>query len=91
MIICRVIGHVWATKKDEDLEGLKLMIVQEEENGLKTKAIHVAADVACAGVGDQVLVVTGSTARKVFGDSCPVDMAIVGVIDDIEIDEKQRI
>ena len=30
MIICKVIGHVWATKKEPRLEGLKLMVVQEE-------------------------------------------------------------
>ena len=64
MIICRVIGHVWATKKEPRLEGLKLMVVQEEGNQRKT---HVAADVVGAGVGEQVLVVSGSTARSVFG------------------------
>ena len=30
MIICKVVGHVWATKKEERLNGLKLMVVQEE-------------------------------------------------------------
>ena len=34
MKICRVIGHVWATKKEERLEGLKLMVVQEDEPGV---------------------------------------------------------
>ena len=90
MTICRVIGHVWATKKDEELEGLKLMVVQEEENGLTNKPVFVAADVACAGIGDQVLVVSGSTARKIFGDNCPVDMAIVGVIDNLEINKAKK-
>ena len=33
MIICKVVGHVWATKKEEHLNGLKLMVVQETENG----------------------------------------------------------
>ena len=52
MIICRVIGHVWATKKEQRLEGLKLMIVREEDGPKNTKdKVYVAADVVGAGVG----------------------------------------
>ena len=93
MIICKVIGHVWATKKEPNLEGLKLMVVQEEEN--PAKQIYVAADVVGAGIGEQVLVVSGSTARSVFGSrgnsaSVPADMAIVGIIDNLEIDRSAQ-
>lgn len=89
MIICKVIGHVWATKKEKNLEGLKLMVVQEEND--KSNQTYVAADVVGAGIGEQVLVVSGSTARKVFGnDDVPADMAIVGIIDNLEITEKIR-
>ena len=39
-----------------------------------------------AGVGEDVLVVSGSTARKAFGrDNVPADMAIVGIIDTVEM------
>lgn len=83
MIICKVIGHVWATKKEPRLEGMKLMVVQEEGTRKKT---HVAADVVGAGIGEKVLVVSGSTARNVFGDrEVPTDMTIVGIIDSLEI------
>jgi len=83
MIICKVIGHVWATKKEPALEGLKLMVVQQEE----TESVHVAADVVGAGIGERVLVVSGSTARSVFkSGQVPADMAIVGIIDNLEID-----
>ena len=89
MIICRVIGHVWATKKEENLEGLKLMVVREEETA--KKSILVAADVVGAGIGERVLVVSGSTARKVFGrDNVPSDLAIVGIIDNLEIDRTAK-
>ena len=89
MIICKVIGHVWATKKEPALEGLKLMVVQEEEN--RQKSVHVAADVVGAGIGEKVLVVSGSTARKAFGrDDVPADMAIVGIIDSLEIDRSAK-
>ena len=81
MIICKVIGHVWATKKEPNLEGLKLMVVQEDEP--KTDKTYVAADVVGAGIGERVIVVSGSTARKAFGnDDIPADMAIVGIIDE---------
>ena len=89
MILCRVIGHVWATKKEPNLEGLKLMVVQEDEP--KTDKTYVAADVVGAGIGERVIVVSGSTARKAFGnDDIPADMAIVGIIDSVEIDRKAK-
>ena len=89
MIICRVIGHVWATKKEEKLEGLKLMVVREEHND--RHPVYVAADVVGAGIGEEVLVVSGSTARGVFGGgNVPADMAIVGIIDNGEIDHDAR-
>lgn len=88
MIICRVVGHVWATKKEQRLEGLKLMIVREEDGPKNAKdKVYVAADVVGAGVGERVLVVSGSTARQAFGrDNVPADMAIVGIIDSLEVD-----
>jgi ethanolamine utilization protein EutN len=91
MVICKVIGHVWATKKEENLEGLKLMVVQEDETGKDSRNTYVAADVVGAGIGERVLVVSGSTARKVFGnDNVPADMAIVGIIDSLEIDRQAK-
>ncbi|MBR5642152.1 MAG: EutN/CcmL family microcompartment protein [Firmicutes bacterium] len=89
MIICKVIGHVWATKKEPNLEGLKLMVVQEDEP--KTDKTYVAADVVGAGIGERVICVSGSTARKAFGnDDIPADMAIVGIIDSLEINRKAK-
>ena len=92
MVICKVIGHVWATKKESRLEGLKLMVVQEDSSGGKgAKNTYVAADIVGAGVGEQVLVVSGSTARKALGgDEVPVVMAIVGIIDTLEIEREAK-
>ena len=87
MLICEVIGHVWATKKEESLSGLKLMIVRETEteSGKRGGEVFVAADVVSAGIGERVLVVAGSTARRALGrDESAVDCAIVGIIDSIE-------
>ena len=89
MMICKVVGNIWATKKEETLEGKKLMVViQTDKYGEdEVGESFVAADVVGAGIGERVLVVNGSTARKALGgDHVPIDAAIVGIIDDIEID-----
>lgn len=89
MLICTVIGHVWATKKDESLNGLKLMVVRNNcsVSAHSEAATFVAADMVGAGIGERVLVVSGSTARvAVSGGKAPVDAAIVGIIDSMEVD-----
>ena len=89
MIICQVIGHVWATKKEESLSGLKLMVVKEVETDKTKGETFVAADVVGAGVGERVLVVSGSTARRALGkDDISIDSAIVGIIDTLEVDRE---
>ena len=87
MLICEVIAHVWATKKEETLNGMKLMIVRQlKTDGTPLPDTFVAADKVCAGIGDQVLVVSGSTARRAMGShEPPVDAAIVGIIDCVEV------
>ncbi len=87
MTICEVIGNVWATKKEQSLCGLKLMIVRELNPAGDSKSRpFVAADVVGAGVGERVLVVSGSTARRAFGkEELAVDAAIVGIIDSVEV------
>ena len=87
MIICEVIGHVWATKKEDTLTGLKIMVVEQIDalTG-KRSNVHVAADVVGAGVGERVLVVSGSTARMALGrNDVAADCAIVGIIDSLEV------
>lgn len=85
MEIATVVGHVWATKKEETLTGFKLMVVQPITGG----AAYVAADVVSAGIGERVLVVNGSTARRALGsDDCAIDCAIVGIIDALEVDRE---
>lgn len=88
MIICKVIGNVWATKKEDSLNGLKLMIVKQIGDGSDIKEAFVAGDVVGAGIGEDVLVVSGSTARKAFGgNEISIDAAIVGIIDSIDVDK----
>lgn len=85
MIMGDVIGSVWATRKDEKLNGLKLLVVRPKYTK-DLSSVFVAADLASAGVGDTVLVTRGSSARTAFGkESIPIDSVIVGVIDSIDI------
>lgn len=85
MEIASVVGHVWATKKEDTLTGFKLMVVQPLTGG----ANYVAADIVGAGIGERVLVVNGSTARRALGsDNCAIDCAIVGIIDSLEVDRE---
>lgn len=81
MLIGKVVSNVWATRKDEKLTGLKLMVVEIEGNG--QGRIIVAADYIGAGEGDRVIIVTGSSARRVFDPDVPIDAAIVGIIDSV--------
>lgn len=89
MILGEVIGNVWATKKDEKLNGLKLLVVKPLNfNGTKKDSTMVAADSVGAGIGDRVLIVKGSSARMSnSGEKLPVDATIVGIIDSLEIRE----
>lgn len=78
MIIGKVIGNVWATRKAENLSGLKFMIVELED-----KKTLVACDGIGAGVGDKVLITKGSSARQFLGlNDAPIDAIIIGIIDD---------
>lgn len=89
MLIAKVIGNVWATRKEEALNGLKLMVVQRLDPLLQQDGeIFVAVDYVGAGIGEKVLVVTGSAARKAVAVSnIPIDATIVGIIDAVEIKE----
>ncbi len=91
MKIGRVIGRLWATKKDEQLNGQKLLVLKMLlEQGKEKPELVVAADIIGAGVGDLVLVVSGSASRyAVNKPSCPIDAAIVGIVDSIEVEEDE--
>lgn len=83
MIIGKVIGNVWATRKEPSLQGLKLMVVECEPAYASEKSpCLVAVDYIGAGIGERVLVASGSAARR-SGDleNAPVDATIVGILD----------
>jgi microcompartment protein CcmK/EutM len=89
MLLARVVGTVVATRKDDRLLGSKLLLVRAIDPRGKDEAGYlVAVDTVDAGFSDRVLVVSGSSARMAAGlKDCPVDAAIVGVVDSVEIKE----
>lgn len=91
MEIGRVIGSVWATKKDEKLNGQKLLVLKLLLDNEKEKDdIIVASDIVGAGVGDLVLISRGGAARLATGNPmAPIDVAIVGIIDKVEVTEDE--
>ena len=89
MLIAKVVGTVVATRKDERLVGTKLLIVRSlGPTGVPDGSHVVAVDTVNAGAGEVVLIVSGSSARMAAGlKDCPVDAAIVGVIDAIDFEQ----
>ena len=90
MIVGKVVGNVWATRKEESLNGLKLMIVLPADPVVKGRRDSlVAVDQVGAGIGETVLVAQGSSARRTVRHAdAPVDAAIVGIIDEMEVREQ---
>ena len=87
MIIARILGTVVATQKDPRLEGKKLLVVRPlNPDCSDTSGYVVAVDTVGAGFHERVLVVAGSSARLAQGmKDTPVDSAIIGVIDTVDL------
>ncbi len=79
MIVGKVIGSIVSTRKSEKLIGNKFMIIEPLEEMAAGSARFVAIDNIGAGIGETVLVATGSAAR-VGMENAPVDAAIVGIV-----------
>jgi ethanolamine utilization protein EutN len=87
MILARVVGTVVATRKDPRLVSNKLLVARPmDPRGTPEGNYLVAVDTVDAGVGETVLIVSGSSARMALGmKDCPVDAAIVGIVDAVEV------
>ena len=91
MIVAKVVGTVVATRKDERLVSNKLLIARPVDPYGKPDGNYlVAVDTVDAGFGETVLIVSGSSARMASGlKDCPVDAAIVGIIDTIQVSDPE--
>ena len=88
MFLGKVVGEVWATKKDTTLEGKRLLVIEgldEQAGGDPVKPV-VAADPIGAKLGEEVLVAFGKAARVACGGDgdFAFEAAIVGIVDDLD-------
>lgn len=90
MFLGRVIGTVWATKKDENLTGAKFLIVRHVDLELQSSdEFSIAVDSVGAGEGEIVLVASGSSARQTdFTRNKPVDATIMAIVDKLDVSEE---
>ncbi len=91
MFLGRVVGTLVSTQKEASLNGLKFLVVRrlsvanEDERGYV-----VAADAVGAGLGEVVMVATGSSARQtVMTDKRPCDAVIMAIVDSWEVDGRE--
>ena len=86
MVLGKVVGTVWATRKDEQLTGMKLQIVRELGlDGSSKDRFVVAVDSVGAGIGETVLMAQGSSARQTdLTRNRPVDAVITAIVDRVD-------
>lgn len=82
MIIGTVVGRIVSTNKHDKLIGSKFLIC-EVLRGQGTYEKIIAVDIVGVGIGENVLITTGSSARLATRDvETPTDAAIVGIVDE---------
>jgi len=97
MHVATVVGRVWATQKEQSLEGLRLLVVEPYVRGRQPDAgeaeTMVAVDPIGADVGERVLVVHGRAARHAIGKGHDIGFqtAIAGIIDAVELTGGERL
>ncbi len=91
MVLARIVGTVVATRKDPRLVSNKLLLARPVDPRDRTRlegSYLVAVDTVDAGVGETVLIVSGSSARMASGmKDCPVDAVVVGIVDVVDLSE----
>ena len=91
MFLGRVVGEVWATRKVEDLEGKRLLVIEALDErrapGAPKVTPVVAADPLGANLGECVIVAFGKAARVACGGDGDhaFEAAIVGLVDDFDV------
>ncbi len=88
MLLCKVVGTIVSTQKNEKLRGYKILIVQPVDlDGSFVGRDILALDVVDAGVGDNVLVIQeGASAQQILKRAdVPVHSIVVAVVDGLEV------
>ena len=105
MFLARVVGTVWSTVKWDKLKGLKLLLVRpyhldELKGGGAPEGLHdgvVVADILGAGVGEDVVIAYGHSARvgiephlpKGTPPTRPIDAAVVAIVDSFQVESEE--
>jgi len=86
MMLAKVVGKIVATVKAEKLNGKKILLVEPiDADGKPTGKEVVSIDGIGAGIGDQVIVASGSAAKYIFEDKgTPIDSSIIAIVDVVE-------
>ena len=93
MLLGRVIGTIWATRKDEKLEGLRMLIVQAVNLEMQPlSSFVIAIDTVSAGMGELVLVAQGSSARQTRETfNKPVDAVIMAIVENLDFSSIEKL
>ena len=89
MLMGRVVGNVWSTRKEPSLEGVRFLLVRPFTTGEReAQDVVVAGDVIGAGIGETVLVAFGRAARTTLGSQdIGWQAAVVGIVDSISLED----
>ena len=87
MVLAKVVGTVVASRKEQSMEGLRFMVLEQVDlNGKPKGGFVVAADAVGSGVGEMVLYASGSSARQTEAtDRRPCDAVIMAIVDTWEV------
>lgn len=81
MLAAKLIDNIWSTRKADSLTGVKFMLA-ELLGGTDAGRWLIVADPVGAGIGERVIVCTGSSARRMLrDDDLPIDAVVIGIID----------
>lgn len=93
MILGKVVGDVWSTKKSDKIHALRFLFIQPIGRDLSTdNTLIIAADEMGAGIGEMVMVTQGSPAMQALkrDNPVPVDAVVVGIVDNMYLGEDDK-
>ena len=88
MLLAKVIGNIWSTKKKDEISALRLLLVQPLGGDLQPAGnVIIAADEIGAGFEEMVIVTRGAPAMQAFSREkpTPVDAVVIGIVDNLEM------
>ncbi|MBX7250600.1 MAG: EutN/CcmL family microcompartment protein [Candidatus Promineofilum sp.] len=92
MFLGKVVGTLVSTQKEATLDGLKFLVVRRLTiDNQDERGYVVAADAVGAGLGEVVMIATGSSARQtVMTDKRPCDAVVMAIVDSWEVDGQEQ-